>query len=73
MTTARHAASSAGPRHSRRLYGRRLRREELLAVVFLLAVLLATVVLLALQWLKGGPSPTTAGLPVLPYLLGGTT
>lgn len=74
MTTARHAASGAGSRHHRRRYRQRLFREELLAVGFLLAVLLATVVLLGLQWLQGGQSSDSAAYTLLHSLgsLGGT-
>jgi type VI protein secretion system component VasF len=65
MTTARQAAPRAGYRHQRRLDKQRRFREELLAVGFLLLVLLATVVLLGLQWLHGGQSSTGAGIPLL--------
>ena len=64
MTTARHAASTAGDRQRSRREDRRvvreerrrMVREELLAVGFLVVALLVTVLLLALQWLHGGSS-----------------
>jgi hypothetical protein len=77
MTTARHAASTAGDRQQTlhtpqrredrravREERRRMVREELLAVGFLLVALLVTVLLLALQWLHGGSS----SLALAPHL-----
>jgi hypothetical protein len=65
MTTARHAAPRTGFRHRQRRAPRRIFREELLAVAFLLVALLITVALLGLQWLQGGQSSSGVGTPLL--------
>jgi len=64
-----------GDRLRRLQHRRRLAREELLAVLFLLAALAATVALLAMQWLDSGVSsagaiPTTHQ-SVVQHLSGG--
>jgi hypothetical protein len=69
-------AEEGGPgERLRRLHRRRrLLREELIAVGFLLVALAATVAVLANQWLGSGPSTNALGLShptLIPTLLGG--
>ena len=66
MTTVREAASPPGSRQHRRSQRRRLVREQLLAVAVLVAIFLATVLLLALQWLHAGASGGQQGAGPFP-------
>ena len=58
--------SGPGERLRRLERRRRLVREEILAVVVLLAILAVTVAVLATQWLASGPSANAAGSPPAP-------
>ena len=84
MTTVRSAAPTAvtagadgsgpGERLRRLRQRRRLVREELLAVAILVIALVATLVVLGLQWLGSGQSVTpTTGPPPAYNIIGGLT
>jgi hypothetical protein len=72
--TASAAAGGPGERIRRLRQRRRLVREELLAVAILVIALVATLVVLGLQWLGSGQSvtPTTAPPPAY-NIIGGLT
>lgn len=68
------AATAPGERVRRFQRRRRLLREEMLAITFLVALLAATVVVLATQWLESGPSANASGVAVVQTIYrGGTT
>jgi hypothetical protein len=66
--------SGTGERLQRLHHRRRLFREELLVVLFLLLALTVTVTVLGMQWLDSGPSTSGINAPHPIYtILGGPT
>jgi hypothetical protein len=66
-------ASQPGPRIQRLRQRRRLVREELAVIVILVIALVATLVILAFQWLGSGTSTSAVGIPrAVSHLIGGS-
>jgi ferric-dicitrate binding protein FerR (iron transport regulator) len=66
-------APSVGERHRRRQARRRLAREHLAVVVFLIVALAVTVVILGQQWLESGSTGTSGTVGAISMIvLGGS-